>query len=1195
MPRQISTLQASVGTRLRFAFFISLFTMLIMGGLTWFSFEYTHQHINALVKQDIPKIHHSLKLAEIGTRLEAFALAIPKAKNIEEITFFRENLIIRMSDIQKFIAQLLELKYQTQLEQDAYKRVKELQALKENLQFNFEQLLDNSHQAIRIEWQRQDFTKQLSQLQTQFNEQFQDYLARNFTTPQIINEQKSRTHEMMLLLIDFNTEVDNLFSANATISDLDLQVLQKKSTESIETLSFTYHVLTTQPQIDNSLQQIILHIDKLKELAQGENSIFKIRTQQFNYQSELTGMIADIRNYTNLVRVTIDSLVELIDKNSQENSNSALEFTTYATQYILALSVIGILISLFLNLQVANNITNGLSHISAMSQAMLMGKLSELSALRNQPKVAALCKQRDEVGEIGRAFDSLSIYFETLISDIVYALQCLADGDLNVNPKVEYRGDFRQVEKSLTRTLHDLRIVINDIVQVSNDLADGKAFTRPLGNYRGEFEQIKFALMSASKKLIEATEKNKNEDWFKTGLAKLNEEISGEQELSILAKKIITFLATYLEFPVGALYVAQEADGRHSEAGLQLMGSFALQRRKHSLNYFAYGEGLVGQAGLEKQMMIVRHLPTDYLEVQSGIGSVTPHFLFLIPFLFEGELKGILEFASFIEIKPAKQQFLEQVATNIGIAINTAQSRFKMQLLLQQTQSQKEELQSQAEELQAQQEELRQANEELQERTKVLEDQKKVIQESNLVLEKNQNDLARKAQELTLASQYKSEFLANMSHELRTPLNSLLILTQLLLDNKQGNLETKQLDYLKTIHNSGNELLSLINDILDLSKVEAGKLEIHYSDLAVQDLMDNIEAKFRPVAETKHLAFEILVNPLVPTVIKTDEQRLKQILNNLLSNAFKFTSQGTVRIIFHLVEHHDVPQKLAVGNRRYLVCKVTDTGIGIAPDKQKLIFEAFQQADGTTSRRYGGTGLGLSIARQLAHLLEGDLELSSELNKGSVFSLYLPLLVNAGSEPLPPVLSLTESDIVNDTPNLPALLNTVAETNGVNILNTDATLTAEFVDVSTSKAVETTSNESFFYNKEAVFRGKRILIVDDDMRNSFSTATLLEAHDMEVFVASEGEEAIRILTQPPVMDLILMDVMMPVMDGYQTMRRIRQELNLKTPIIALTAKAMKDEKAKCIEAGANDYLTKPVDVEHLLNLIRVWLSEQVFD
>ncbi len=958
-----------------------------------------------------------------------------------------------------------------------------------------------------------------------------------------------------------------------------------------------------------------------------------------------------------------------------------------------------------------------------------------------------------------------------------------------------------------------------------------------------EHDQLGHALSDMTHTLRETTSKNAAQDWLKTGQAQLSEMMSGEQDIVALAKKIFAPLTTAVDGQVGLFYMLKNS------SYLQIIATYAYTANDHLPQKFKVGDGFVGQAVLEKKKFSHTHTPEEYTQIiESGLATVVPRHVFILPFLYENNVTGVIEIGFSNQTPTSLQQdFLQQAMPSIGIAVNTAESRTKMQVLLEKTQkqaeelsvqkseleskqqelqqsneelqAQSEELQTQSEELQTQQEELRQINEELEERTKELEQQQQNIHQKNIALEETKVEMEKakaaiemKAQELELASQYKSEFLANMSHELRTPLNSLLILSQVLTENQQGNLNDKQIEFAQTIHSAGSDLLALINEILDLSKVEAGKIDIHLEEVPLVELVKMIQQKFNPIAENKGINFHVTLANNLPTVLQTDKQRLKQIINNLLSNAFKFTSEGEVKMTIEHPANSDDIALIGLSTAQTIALSVTDSGIGIPKDKQQVIFEAFQQADGSTSRRYGGTGLGLSISRQLARMLGGDLVVHSEPGKGSTFTLYivdkLESVTSAPSETETPASTteienaieddrahLTTKDqsilIIEDDrkfsriivdlareshfkclvaedgktglqlaeqykPNaiildvgLPELdgwtvmerlkdnpetrhipvhfmsgydqsldaqkmgaigylhkpvnmqelgaafkkieqfidktaknllvvvdnkahqqqivdlvgsgdvQTTLVETitaalehlkkgsfdclildvdveQGFNLFeelykeekpaqlpviiytdreltDSEETLLQRFTETHTIKTVksqerlldETTlflhqveaklpqekqQMLRMVHDKETILKGKKVLVVDDDVRNIFAVMTVLEGKNMDVVVGNNGKEALSLLEEESDIALVLMDIMMPEMDGYEAMRQIRaQPRHRQLPIIALTAKAMKGDRTKCIEAGANDYISKPLDTEKLLSLMRVWL------
>jgi signal transduction histidine kinase/CheY-like chemotaxis protein len=858
----------------------------------------------------------------------------------------------------------------------------------------------------------------------------------------------------------------------------------------------------------------------------------------------------------------------------------------------------------------------------------------------------------------------------------------------------------------------------------------------------------------------------------------------------------------------GVFYVTQrEAD----EPMLDLVASYGAENPEQLKQHFALREGLIGQAASDKRPIRLSKVPGDYIRIGSGLGSSPPANVNILPALFEDEVKAVIELASFEEFNETHHSFLNQLMETVGIVLNTIAATMRTEELLKESQLLTQELQTRQSELTTKQEELHNTNEELQEKAQLLENEKRQVEAKNFEIEMARRAVEEKAEQLALTSQYKSEFFANMSHELRTPLNSLLILSKLLADNQQGNLNEKQIEFARTINSAGTDLLSLINDILDLSKIESGTVTIEVGETPLAHLRQHMERTFRQIAADKGLAFSIKLDSHLPETVRTDEKRLQQVVLNLLSNAFKFTASGQVTLDFH------VERALLPGDTRTtdaLAIAVTDTGIGIPEDKQKLIFEAFQQADGTTSRKFGGTGLGLSISREIARLLGGELRVESTVGKGSTFTLVVPfvsqspalrpaiaettdpdagelsgepiiafaddrdsvepgdrvvliveddqtfgeillgvareaglkgVLSNAGSGTLAlarklvpdaitldlgladidgwvlfdllrhdpktkeipiPVVSGAErveslsyrgaasvlhkpvsaehlaavfADIrathsrakrnvlvadtdpdrriatveairdgltaVTSLARLPAntdeqslaqydaivlgLTRSTKENNLIiadllahigdeaeklivlspnadtyrSIVGRSARLSgarsAESIDQVASligrvlpgggvaDAAEATDSRPPAGN----LAGSKVLIIDDDIRNIYSLTSVLETYGIEVLHAERGRDGIALLEQWPDIDVALIDIMMPEMDGYETMRTIRQRLGLADlPIISVTAKAMKGDRQKCLAAGASDYIAKPVDLDLLMALLRVWVG-----
>ncbi|MFC7394633.1 response regulator [Scopulibacillus cellulosilyticus] len=655
------------------------------------------------------------------------------------------------------------------------------------------------------------------------------------------------------------------------------------------------------------------------------------------------------------------------------------------------------------------------------------------------------------------------------------------------------------------------------------------------------------------KKLKHAAEE---QSWLKTKVTEVSNMYPGIDNLNTLAHRFITKVTPLVEASYGVFYIKE---GKGSGQYLKKAASYAAYSQdKIGAKEFCFGEGIVGQCAADNQMLLLNNVPDNYIKIASGLGMASPKSIIVLPAEFEGEVLAVVELASLKSFTPLQQMLLKEVISHIGMTIKSILRHMQVEQLLQDSQALTEELQSQSEELQLQHEELRTVNEQL-------EDQYRQSEQKTRELEKTRQSLEEKAEQLALNSQYKSEFLANMSHELRTPLNSLLILAQMLADNPEQNLTAKQKEYAKTIFSSGNDLLHLINDILDLTKVQSGKMEVIPEDVKLIDIKKFVERRFKPCAHRENVRFSVQLANNLPQVIKTDHQRLRQILNNLLSNAFKFTEHGEVSLQISKVQEHMPKGENGINDSNLMLAfAVSDTGIGIPEEKQDIIFEAFKQADGTTSRKYGGTGLGLSISMHIAQLLGGFIDVRSIEGEGSTFTLYLPnISVNN------PLAGLSSS-----------------------IKETAAGLSK---DLSQSEEMPVQKDEIIQQLKEEkdLLKGKKILIVDDDMRNIFALTTALETYNVEVIFAENGREGINVLKNNPDTDLILMDIMMPEIDGFEAIQIIREIPECSNiPIIALTAKAMKGDRQQCIEAGASDYISKPVNIEQLLSIIRVWLYQR---
>ncbi|WP_445490771.1 response regulator [Niallia sp. 03133] len=670
-----------------------------------------------------------------------------------------------------------------------------------------------------------------------------------------------------------------------------------------------------------------------------------------------------------------------------------------------------------------------------------------------------------------------------------------------------------------------------------------------MGKIAEAYNEMAQSLEEHSHQEMELKKKAEDQSWLDSRIAEITSTYPRAEDFESLASLFITLITPAIEAQYGIFYIKEDWE---EQQHLYAIASYGFvkdnNKGKHS---FLLGEKLVGQCALENRPINITQIPDDYIKIESGIGKADPKNIYILPIEYEGDVLAVIEFASLNLFSPMQQKLLKKVIEHLGITINSIKNRMQVKSLLEDSQALTEELQSQSEELQAQQEELIAINEEL-------EAQYKSSEQKNEELEKLSVILEEKAHQLVLSSQYKSEFLANMSHELRTPLNSMLILTQMLVEKRNDNLSSKQLEYLQTINSSGNDLLHLINEILDLAKIETGKMDMIEGEVMLEDIREFAEKQFSHLAEKKGIDFKVYASDNLPNTLYTDEHRLKQILTNLLGNAFKFTKEGKVTLLIqNAAESKLVPNNVPL-NTTSITFTVSDTGIGIAKDKQNLIFEAFHQADGTTSRKYGGTGLGLSISKEIAGLLGGAIWVKSELGTGSSFTLYLPVKQAMKME---------------------------------NSISAEKELAADIEKIRNMDNIEISS--SFFNNgleDKPSLKGKKILIVDDDMRNIFSLAAVLEEYEMGVLFAENGKEGIEKLIENEDIDLILMDIMMPEMDGFEAMSRIRMMPKFQSlPIIALTAKAMKHNREQCIDAGASDYIKKPINLEQLYSLIQVWL------
>ncbi len=1064
----------------------------------------------------------------------------------------------------------------------------------------------------------------------------------------------------------------------------------------------------------------------------------------------------------------------------------------------------------------AGNLTSQVRGIASVVTAVANGDLKRKLMLEVKGEIGALADT------INGMIDTLALFADQVTT---VAREVGVEGELGGQAKVPgAAGTWRDLTDNVNQLAANLTTQVRAIAEVATAVTKGD-LTRSISvQARGEVASLKDNINEMIRNLKDTTQKNTEQDWLKTNLAKFTRMLQGQRDLETVSRLVLSELSPLISIQYGAVYLMEAGE---LFPQLRLLGSYGYKKKRDLPQRFELGESLLGQCAAEKKRILLT-TPNDYVQIASSLGKAAPSNIVILPVLFEGQVKAIIELASFERFSDTHLAFMDQLTESIGIVLNTISATMRTEDLLKQSQSLTQSLQNQ-------QTELTETNEKLEDKARLLSEQKEEIERKNQEVELAKKALEEKADQLALTSKYKSQFLANMSHELRTPLNSLLILAKILYQNSEGNLTEKQIDFAKTVHSSGSDLLALINEILDMSKIESGMIPVEFADLYLSDLRDYVERNFRQIAQDRGLEFNIEVEAGLPKSLRTDTKRLQQVLKNLLSNAFKFTEKGSVSLSIGAArEGIAFDNPVLHDTKAVLSFTVKDTGIGIPADKRKIIFEAFQQADMTTSRKYGGTGLGLTISREIAKLLGGEIHVEGEAGKGSIFTLYLPSDYTPPrdsalrQEPAPdggrgaggrgstsrtpareaealsraPEIKDDRDNVapgdkmllmVEDDVSFARILLDMANGSGfkvllahrgetalalaqkhkpdaitldirlpdmdgwrildqlkhdpatrhipVHIISVDAERQRpvkvgalsylekpvsveslnhaldgikEFIDrkvrsllivedddvqrgaivelvksddikitaVATSgealKALESDRYDCMILDlglsdmsgfdllarigkddalrqlpvivytgrdlsrkeesqlkklaKSVIIKdaqspellldeaslylhrpetslpedkrklidklrmedpelaNKTVLIVDDDVRNIFALTSLLEQHKVKTRFAESGKAAIETLENTRDIDVVLMDVMMPDMDGYETMRVIRKIPRFHSlPIVALTAKAMKGDREKCIEAGASDYIAKPVDIPQLLSMLRVWM------
>jgi signal transduction histidine kinase/HAMP domain-containing protein/ActR/RegA family two-component response regulator len=787
----------------------------------------------------------------------------------------------------------------------------------------------------------------------------------------------------------------------------------------------------------------------------------------------------------------------------------------------------------------ASNLTAQVRNIAQVTTAVANGDLKQKITVNAQGEILEL------KNTVNTMVDQLSSFADEVTR---VAREVGTEGNLGGQAQVHgVSGTWRHLTENVNRLASTLTTQLRAIAQVSTAVTRGDLTQRITVEAQGEVADLKDNINQMIVTLGDTTDKNAQQGWLDSNLARTSGLLQGQRDLAEVGKMIMSDVTPLVNAQLGAFFLAEASVT--GELRLLRTASYGLGPASEALT-LEVGEGLVGQAAAD--LRAIRVPGAQGLGINSGTSAIAVRDLIVLPVVFEGTLLGVLEFGSVTAFSDLHQEFLDRLVGSIGVALNTILANRRTEELLDQSQRLAHELREQSAELQR-------TNAELEEKAEQLSEQNRNIEIKNREIELARLGLEEKAQQLTAASQYKSEFLANMSHELRTPLNSLLLLARLLADNADSNLTAKQIEFARTIHNAGSDLMALIDDILDLSKIEAGRMDVEFGDVEFDGVRAYVEQAFRPQAEDKDLDLSVRLAPELPATMTTDAQRLQQILRNLMSNAVKFTDTGSVRLDIGLAPDTQIYEEPTLRNAAYAVqFVVTDTGIGIAPDKLAVIFDEFKQADGTTSRKYGGTGLGLSISRELARLLGGAITVSSTPRAGSVFTLHLPGLAAEPAEiPLPARVA-------------------AAVAAGPEILSGGTRTRPAQPPVGS-----------------AHLSGATVLIVDDDVRNVFALTSALELYGMRVLYADNGMDGVRLLASHPEVDVVLMDAMMPEQDGYETTRIIRGNPHLtELPVIFLTAKAMPGDREAAVAAGASDYITKPVDLDELLQLMGAWIRPE---
>jgi len=863
------------------------------------------------------------------------------------------------------------------------------------------------------------------------------------------------------------------------------------------------------------------------------NSLIEDLVRPSNEMQRVIGAVADgdlskkvsvvVKGEMLVLKNTINGMVDQLNGFTSEVTRVAREVGTegkLGQAAAVTIEVGGVWKDLTDNVNtMASNLTSQVRDIAEVTTAVANGDLSK--------KITA--DVRGEFLELKNTVNAMVDQLNRFAGEVTrVAREVGVEGKLGGQAQSqEVEGVWKDLTDDVNQLAANLTNQVRAIAEVATAVTEGDLTRQVNVDASGEIALLKDSLNQMIRNLDETMRQNTEQDWLKTNLERFTRMLQGQRDLATVSNMVLSELAPLVSAQHGVFYALTEP-GDGGAPVLQFQAGYGYKERKHLSNSFRLGEGLVGQCALEKERILLTDVPSDYIMISSGLGESPPLNIIVLPILFEGSVRAVIELASFAPFSAAHVSLLDQLTESIGLVLNTVEATSVTEKLLEQSLSQAKELADKNDEVETKYQEVEAA--------------KRLVEE--------------KATELSVSSRYKSEFIANMSHELRTPLNSLLVLAEQLEDNPDGNLTERQVEYASVIRSSGGDLLKLLNEILDLAKVESNTVNLEVSEIALTELRDGLVQAFAQVAESQSLAFSVEVDRRLPATITTDPHRLRQVLKNLVSNAFKFTAAGAVEVRLDLSRGGWSPDSARlVGAATVMAISVRDTGIGIKKELQSSMFEAFAQADGTTARRYGGTGLGLSISRSLVGLLGGEISLVSAPGHGSTFTVYLPLAPAA---------------VVERAHAVPPTLKVIVEPDPAEPVPAAAT------------------NAGFYAGSAA---GTKVLIVDDDFRNIFALTALLERGNLEVIPAESGPAALALLDARSDIQIVLMDIMMPVMNGYETMAEIRSRPHYAgLPIIAVTSKVMGKERERCLAAGASDYMPKPVDTAELLAVLDRFLE-----